>query len=91
MIGDPGRAWDRDHQCWHEATPMDLDALHQELVSSPDLLIVQDLDGVCMPLVRDPLTRQLPPDYVQAASSLRGSFSVLTNGCLLYTSPSPRD
>ena len=59
---------------------MDLDALHQELVSSPDLLIVQDLDGVCMPLVRDPLTRQLPPDYVQAASSLRGSFSVLTNG-----------
>ena len=59
---------------------MDLDALHQELVSSPDLLIVQDLDGVCMPLVRDPLTRRLPADYVKAASSLRGSFSVLTNG-----------
>lgn len=80
MIGDPRRAWEGDHQCWQEATPMDLDALHQELVSSPDLLIVQDLDGVCMPLVRDPLTRQLPADYVQAASSLRGSFSVLTNG-----------
>jgi len=59
---------------------MDLDALHQELVSSPDLLIVQDLDGVCMPLVRDPLTRQLPADYVKAASRLRGSFSVLANG-----------
>ena len=59
---------------------MDLDALHQELISSPNLLIVQDLDGVCMPLVRDPLTRKLPADYVKAAATLRGSFSVLTNG-----------
>ena len=32
---------------------MDLDALHQELVSSPDLLIVQDLMNICMPLVPD--------------------------------------
>ena len=46
VIGDPGRAWDRDHQCWHEATPMDLDALHQELVSSPDLFIVRP--GWCL-------------------------------------------
>ena len=80
VIGDPGRAWDGEHHRWHDRTLMDLDALHQELVSSPDLLIVQDLDGVCMPLVRDPLTRQLPADYVKAASRLRGSFSVLTNG-----------
>ena len=59
---------------------MDLASLHQELVASPDLLIVQDLDGVCMPLVKDPLTRCLPERYVQAAARLRGSFVVLTNG-----------
>ena len=59
---------------------MDLASLHQELVDSSDLLIVQDLDGVCMPLVKDPLTRSLPADYVHAAARLRGSFCVLTNG-----------
>ena len=59
---------------------MDLASLHQELVNSSDLLIVQDLDGVCIPLVKDPLTRRLPADYVHAAARLRGSFSVLTNG-----------
>jgi len=59
---------------------MDLDLLHQELVFSSDLLIVQDLDGVCMPLVKDPLTRSLPASYVHAAAQLRGCFSVLTNG-----------
>ena len=59
---------------------MDLASLHQDLVNSSDLLIVQDLDGVCMPLVKDPLTRRLPADYVHAAARLRGSFSVLTNG-----------
>jgi len=59
---------------------MQLDQLHEELVSSPDLLIVQDLDGVCMPLVKDPLTRRIPAEYVQAAAALRGHFSVLTNG-----------
>ena len=59
---------------------MDLASLHQELVASPDLLIVQDLDGVCMPLVKDPLTRSLSERYVHAAARLRGSFVVLTNG-----------
>ena len=59
---------------------MDLASLHQELVASPDLLIVQDLDGVCMPLVKDPLTRRLSAGYVHAAARLRGSFVVLTNG-----------
>ena len=59
---------------------MDLATLHRELVDSPDLLIVQDLDGVCMPLVKDPLTRSIPVDYVRAAARLRGNFCVLTNG-----------
>ena len=33
------------------------DQLLQELTGAEDLLIVQDLDGVCMQLVKDPLTR----------------------------------
>ena len=59
---------------------MDLAQLHQELKASSDLLIVQDLDGVCMPLVKDPLTRRMPADYVRAAALLKGRFQVLTNG-----------
>jgi glucosylglycerol 3-phosphatase len=45
-----------------------------------DLLLVQDLDGVCMDLVRDPLQRQIEPSYVRSASRLDGRFAVLTNG-----------
>ncbi|MEB3319892.1 MAG: glucosylglycerol 3-phosphatase [Cyanobium sp.] len=44
------------------------------------LLLVQDLDGVCMELVRDPLQRRLDPAYLRAARRLDGRFSVLTNG-----------
>ncbi len=54
--------------------------LLEELTSIEDLLIVQDLDGVCMQLVKDPLTRRMDPGYVQAAAALRGNFVVLTNG-----------
>ena len=59
---------------------IDLDQLLAEMVSTEDLLIVQDLDGVCIPLVKDPLTRVLDPAYVWAAKRLEGSYSVLTNG-----------
>ena len=45
-----------------------------------NLLIIQDLDGVCMGLVKDPLTRTLDPAYIQAARQLDGHFYVLTNG-----------
>jgi glucosylglycerol 3-phosphatase len=45
-----------------------------------DLLLVQDLDGVCMELVLDPLQRQLDPAYLRHARRLDGVFSVLTNG-----------
>ena len=44
------------------------------------LLLVQDLDGVCMDLVRDPLQRRLDPGYLRQARRLDGCFSVLTNG-----------
>ena len=54
--------------------------LTEELINVDDLLIVQDLDGVCMQLVNDPLTRSIDASYVKAASKLQDSFVVLTNG-----------
>ena len=59
---------------------LSLDALRDEMRAESDLLIVQDLDGVCMPLVKDPLTRSLRADYLQAAAAMKHQFSVLTNG-----------
>ncbi len=61
-------------------TPLSLDALRDEMIGANDLLIVQDLDGVCMPLVKDPLTRSLRADYVHAVSVMQNHFCVLTNG-----------
>lgn len=58
----------------------DHELLLEQLGRSERLLIVQDLDGVCMGLVRDPITRTLDPKYVSAARGLAGSFYVLTNG-----------
>ncbi len=55
--------------------------LIQELkVKHNDFLIIQDMDGVCMQLVNDPLTRLLSPDYVYAADNLGDRLKVLTNG-----------
>jgi glucosylglycerol 3-phosphatase len=59
---------------------LSLPELLEELTTEEDLLIVQDLDGVCMPLVRDPLTRRLQQQTIQAAARLGDSFRVLTNG-----------
>ncbi len=52
----------------------------EALSKSPRLLLIQDLDGVCMGLVRDPLTRTLSPEYIRAAARLGHAFRVLTNG-----------
>ena len=54
--------------------------LLHDLVDVPELLIVQDLDGVCMQLVKDPLTRQLDRSYVESVAKLAECFVVLTNG-----------
>ncbi|MCU0528676.1 MAG: glucosylglycerol 3-phosphatase [Cyanobium sp. Prado107] len=54
--------------------------LRPRLRDPASLLVVQDLDGVCMDLVRDPLTRRLEGSYVRHARRLDGCFSVLTNG-----------
>jgi glucosylglycerol 3-phosphatase len=59
---------------------LDHDAALTALAHTPRLLIVQDLDGVCMALARDPLTRAMERRYVEAARSLDGEFHVLTNG-----------
>ena len=50
------------------------------LATTENLLIIQDLDGVCMGLVNDPLTRQIDLDYVRATQAFDGHFYVLTNG-----------
>ena len=50
------------------------------ITNEKNILIVQDLDGVCIPLVQDPLKRELDKEYIEDVSKLRGNFSVLTCG-----------
>ncbi|KGG15111.1 MULTISPECIES: glucosylglycerol 3-phosphatase [unclassified Prochlorococcus] len=54
--------------------------LINKILNCERLLIVQDIDGVCIPLVENPLKREINGDYVKAASKLGNSFSVLTCG-----------
>ncbi len=65
------------HQC---CLSLDHEGLINTLASEPNLLIIQDLDGVCMGLVKDPLTRFIDPKYVEATQVFAGYFYVLTNG-----------
>ncbi|MEB3263777.1 MAG: glucosylglycerol 3-phosphatase [Synechococcus sp.] len=60
--------------------PLTPEALLDDLAAPGDLLLVQDLDGVCMELVHDPRQRRLDPAYLRAARRLEGEFAVLTNG-----------
>ena len=62
------------------AYSLDPTSLLDSLAGTENLLIIQDLDGVCMDLVRDPLSRALEPAYLQAALALDDHFQVLTNG-----------
>ncbi|WP_269605139.1 glucosylglycerol 3-phosphatase [Prochlorococcus marinus] len=50
------------------------------IINEQNILIVQDLDGVCIPLVQDPLKRALNKDYVKDVSRLEEKFAVLTCG-----------
>ena len=43
-------------------------------------LMIQDLDGVCIPLVNNPLTRKINKSYVYNVKKLKDHFAVLTNG-----------
>ncbi len=59
---------------------LDHQSLSQILIEQENILIIQDLDGVCMGLVKDPLTRVIETRYLEAAKSLGDRFYVLTNG-----------
>ena len=61
-------------------SPLTPEQLLAEIQGAANPLIVQDLDGVCMDLVKDPLTRTLDRRYVEAAAQMHGRFVVLTNG-----------
>ncbi len=65
------------HQC---SLSLDHQSLISLLAKTENILIIQDLDGVCMGLVKDPLTRAIAPEYLEAVKSFTGHFYVLTNG-----------
>ena len=50
------------------------------IINEQNILIVQDLDGVCIPLVQDPLQREINKEHVKDVSRLRENFAVLTCG-----------
>ncbi len=54
--------------------------LIDQLSKIKNVLIIQDIDGVCIPLVKDPLTRAIKKEYVIAVSKLKKEFMVLTCG-----------
>ncbi|MEO1521385.1 MAG: glucosylglycerol 3-phosphatase [Cyanobacteria bacterium J06633_2] len=64
----------------HDTFSLDHNELMRVLSQIPNLLVIQDLDGVCMGLVKDPLTRVMTIDYIKAVQSFSPHFCVLTNG-----------
>ena len=56
------------------------DEVINTIINEQNILIVQDLDGVCIPLVQDPLQREINKEYVKDVSRLREKFAVLTCG-----------
>ncbi|ERN41395.1 glucosylglycerol 3-phosphatase [Rubidibacter lacunae KORDI 51-2] len=63
-----------------DSLPQKHEKLARILTDADNLLVIQDLDGVCMGLVKDPLTRTIAPEYVWATRAFDGHFFVLTNG-----------
>ena len=47
---------------------------------SKNILFIQDIDGVCIPLVKDPMTRKLESKFIFAVKNLEKEFYVLTCG-----------
>ena len=54
--------------------------LERKISSYKNILFMQDIDGVCIPLVKDPMTRKLDSKYIYAANQLANEFFVLTCG-----------
>lgn len=59
---------------------LDHQSLSKALIERENILIIQDLDGVCMGLVKDPLTRTMEARYIKAVKAMGKHFFVLTNG-----------
>lgn len=64
----------------HHRLSLNHHQLLETLIHQENLLIIQDLDGVCMGLVKNPLSRQIDRHYVESTQQLAGHFYVLTNG-----------
>ncbi len=58
----------------------DLLKISKDLVKLKELLFIQDIDGVCLPLVKNPLKRSIDKNYVESIKKLGCEFAVLTNG-----------
>jgi len=54
--------------------------VQKQLISSKNILFIQDIDGVCIPLVKDPMTRELELKYIYAVKEFAEEFFVLTCG-----------
>ena len=52
----------------------------KKLISSENILFIQDIDGVCIPLVKDPMSREIELKYIYAVKELGEEFFVLTCG-----------
>ena len=52
--------------------------VQNQLISSNNILFIQDIDGVCIPLVKDPMTRKLESKYIYAVKEFAEEFFVLT-------------
>ena len=54
--------------------------VQKQLISSKNVLFIQDIDGVCIPLVKDPMKRELELKYIYAVKEFAEEFFVLTCG-----------
>jgi len=52
----------------------------KQLISSKNILFIQDIDGVCIPLVKDPMTRELESKYIYAVRICRGILCINLRG-----------
>ena len=50
------------------------------ILNSKNILFIQDIDGVCIPLVKNPMTRTLESKFIFAVKNLEKEFFVLTCG-----------
>ena len=52
--------------------------VQEQLISAKNILFIQDIDGVCIPLAKDPMTRELELKYIYAVKEFAEEFFVLT-------------